>query len=110
MTEMTRRLLLAGTAAAPFAGGGRLAEGATPKDTAVIAKQIDDIITLDPGEAYELSGNEICTNVYDRLLRYEAEDLSKLVGGVAESWTVSPDGKTFTFKIRPTSSSSRARR
>ena len=101
MTEMTRRLLLAGTAAAPFAGWGRLAEGATPKDTAVIAKQIDDIITLDPGEAYELSGNEICTNVYDRLLRYEAEDLSKLVGGVAESWTVSPDGKTFTFKIRP---------
>src|SRR5207342_1134128 len=49
MTEMTRRLLLAGTAAAPFAGWGRLAEGATPKDTAVIAKQIDDIITLDPG-------------------------------------------------------------
>ena len=101
MTEMTRRLLLSGTAAAPFAGWVRLADAATPKDTAVIAKQIDDIITLDPGEAYELSGNEICTNVYDRLLRYEAEDLSKLVGGVAESWTVSPDGKTFTFKIRP---------
>ena len=101
MTEMTRRLLLAGTAAAPFAGWVRLADAATPKDTAVFAKQIDDIISLDPGESYELSGQEICTNVYDRLLRYEAEDLSKLVGGVAESWTVSPDGKTFTFKIRP---------
>ena len=34
-------------------------------------------------------------------MRYEAEDLTKLVGGVAESWTVSPDGKTFTFKMRP---------
>ena len=59
MTETTRRLLLAGAAAAPFAGWVRLADAATPKDTAVIAKQIDDIITLDPGEAYELSGNEI---------------------------------------------------
>ncbi len=101
MTEMTRRLLLAGGAAAPFAGWARLADAATPKDTAVFAKQIDDIITLDPGESYEISGGEICTNVYDRLLRFEAEDMSKLVGGVAESWTVSPDGKTFTFKIRP---------
>jgi peptide/nickel transport system substrate-binding protein len=101
MTEMNRRLLLAGTVAASFVGWARLADAATPKDTAVFAKQIDDIISLDPGESYELSGQEICTNIYDRLLRYEAEDLSKLVGGVAESWTVSSDGKTFTFKIRP---------
>ncbi len=101
MTEMTRRLLLSGTAAAPFAGWVRLVDAAAPKDTAVFAKQIDDLISLDPGESYEISGGEIATNVYDRLLRYEVEDLSKLVGGVAESWTVSPDGKTFTFKIRP---------
>ena len=101
MTEMTRRLLLATATAAPFAGWVRIADAAAPKDTAVFAKQIDDIITLDPGECYELSGIEMCTNIYDRLLRYEAEDLNKLVGGVAESWTVSPDGKTFTFKIRP---------
>src|ERR1041384_1426815 len=101
MTEITRRLMLAATAAAPFAGWTRIADAATPKDVAVFAKQMDDIITLDPGEAYELTGIEVCTNVYDRLLRYEAEDLTKLVGGVAESWTVAPDGKTFSFKIRP---------
>src|SRR6201996_6374807 len=105
MTEITRRLLLAGTAAGaavvPFAGWQRVADAAVPKDTAVFAKQIDDIISLDPGESYEISGGEIATNVYDRLLRFEAEDLSKLVGGVAESWTVSPDGKTFTFQTRP---------
>lgn len=100
MTEITRRLLLAGAASTSFAGWTRIADAAAPKDTAVFAKQIDDIITLDPGECYELSGIEMCTNIYDRLLRYEAEDLNKLVGGVAESWTVSPDGKTFVFKIR----------
>ncbi len=101
MTQISRRLLLAGASAAPFAGWTRIADAATPKDTAVFAKQIDDILTLDPGEAYELSGIEIATNLYDRILRYEAEDVTKMVGGVAASWNVSADGKTFTFKIRP---------
>jgi peptide/nickel transport system substrate-binding protein len=97
---MPRRMLLAAVAALVFAGLSG-ARAATPPGTIVMAKQIDDIITLDPGEDYELSGVEIATNVYDRLLRYEAEDVSKLVGGVAESWTISPDGKVFTFKMRP---------
>jgi peptide/nickel transport system substrate-binding protein len=73
----------------------------TPDNTVVIAKQIDDIISLDPAEGYEVSSGEIITNVYDRIMRFEAEDLTKLVGGMAESWTVSPDNKTFTFKLRP---------
>ncbi len=74
---------------------------ATPKDTVVIAKQIDDIISLDPAEAYEISSGETITNVYDRLMRYEAEDITKLVGGMVGSWTISPDNRTFTFKLRP---------
>ena len=73
----------------------------TPANTLVIAKNIDDVISLDPGEAYEASGGEIITNVYDRLIRFEADDVKKLVGGVAESWTVSQDGRTLTFKLRP---------
>lgn len=72
----------------------------TPKDTLVIAKQIDDIITLDPAEAYELTGIEVVTNLYDRIMRFEPTDINKLVGGVAETTSVSDDGKTFTFKIR----------
>lgn len=76
-------------------------QAATPDDTLVIAKQIDDLISLDPAEAYELSGIEILANSYDRIMRLEPTDLTKLVPGVAESVTVSDDGKTFTFKIRP---------
>ena len=77
------------------------AQAATPADTLVIAKQIDDLISLDPAEAYELSGLEVLANAYDRIMRFEPTDVTKLVGGVAESVTVSADGKTFTFKIRP---------
>ena len=101
MIKLSRRQTLAAfTAMAPFATWSPQAEAATPRDALVVAKSIDDIITLDPGECYELSGIEVTTNLYDRILRYEADDLSKMVGGVAESWTVSPDGKTYTFKIR----------
>src|SRR5436309_11087097 len=77
------------------------AQAATPGNTFVMAKNIDDIISLDPGEAFELSGIEITTNIYDRVMRYDAEDITKLDGGAVESWTVSADGKTLTFKVRP---------
>lgn len=72
----------------------------TPKDMAVIAWQLDELITLDPAEAYEFSGAELAANLYDRLVYYDIENTDDIKGGIAESWTVSDDGKTFTFKIR----------
>ena len=77
------------------------AHAATPKNTFVMAKDISDLITLDPAEVFELSGGEVIANLYDRLMMYEPEDLATLVGGVAESWEVSGDGKVITFSIRP---------
>jgi peptide/nickel transport system substrate-binding protein len=38
-------------------------------------------------------------NIYEGLTSID-KDL-KVVPGLAESWTVSPDGKTYTFKLRP---------
>jgi peptide/nickel transport system substrate-binding protein len=74
---------------------------ATPKNALVMAWQFDDIITLDPAEIFEFSGAEYAGNTYDRLIGYEVDDVSKIYGVVAESWEVAPDGKTYTFKIRP---------
>src|SRR5579864_7487292 len=92
--------LLAGAGLA-LASAVASAEAATPKDTFVMAKNIDDIVSLDPAEGFELSGIEIETNVYDRVMRYDAEDIKKLDGGAVQSWTVSSDSKTITFKVRP---------
>ena len=36
-----------------------IAAAQTPKDTVVMAKRIDDIISLDPGEEFEFSGGEV---------------------------------------------------
>jgi len=72
----------------------------TPKDTIVMAKQIDDIVSLDPAEAYELSGAEVIGNTYDRLVDYDPASPQKLGPGLASSWRVDPDGVTFTFVLR----------
>jgi peptide/nickel transport system substrate-binding protein len=72
----------------------------TPKDTIVMAKQIDDIVSLDPAEAYELSGAEVIGNVYDQLVEYDPDAPSKIEAGLASSWRVDADGRTFTFVLR----------
>ncbi|MGO1117779.1 ABC transporter substrate-binding protein [Rhodovibrionaceae bacterium A322] len=85
--------LLAGSLAAPA-----LAD--TPKDSLIMAYAIDDMISLDPAEIFEFTAAEYAGNTYDRLIAYDVNDVSNIYGGAAESWTVSDDGKTFTFKMR----------
>lgn len=91
-------LTIIGGLALALSGG--VAAAATPKDTVVMAKQIDDIISLDPGEVFEFSGGEVVGNVYDKLLTFDLNDVSKIEGRLAEKWTAEPDGKTYTFKMR----------
>ncbi len=93
--------LIAAAALAALPATARMAAAETPPDTLVQAYVIDDIITLDPAEAFELGTGEIIRNTYEKLVSYDQKDVSKLYGVVAEKWDVSPDGKTFTFTIRP---------
>lgn len=74
---------------------------ATPRDTLVMAWTFDDIISLDPAEIFEFSAAEFAGNTYDRLIAYDPDDVSNIYGEAVESWTISDDGKTFTFKMRP---------
>lgn len=95
------RTLLTGAALAALVYAGAPALADTPPDTLVQAWAIDDIISLDPAEAFELSTGEITGNTYDMLVRLDAKDTTKVVGGIAESWTVSDDALTYTFKLKP---------
>jgi len=97
---LTRRALVLAAAAVLSAAALPL-QAATPKDTLVVAMAFDDIISLDPAEAFEISAGELMGNGYDRLIRYDVNDPSKLVADLAKSWKVSEDGKTFTFELKP---------
>ncbi len=95
------RLWLAGAAVSAVLLGALPGYAATPADTLVEGFAIDDIISLDPGEAFELSTAEVTGNTYDLLVRLDLADTSKVKGDLAESWTVSDDGLTYTFKLKP---------
>lgn len=73
---------------------------ATPSDTLVQGWAFDDIITLDPAEAFELSTAEVTANTYNKLVTLDLDDTSKVVGELADSWTISDDGLTYTFKLK----------
>ena len=95
----TRRALALAAVAALTAAALPL-HAATPKDTLVVAMAFDDIISLDPAEAFEISAGEMMGNGYDRLIRYDVNDPSKLLPDLAKSWSVSADGKTYSFELK----------
>ena len=96
-----RELGKAGLAAAAASALPGLLHAATPKDTLVLAMAFDDIITMDPAESFEISAGEIMGNCYERLLRYDVNDPSKLVPDLAKSWSLDADGKTYRFELKP---------
>ncbi len=103
MTRFNRsvRALSAGAALSILMMAAPAAFAETPKDTLVEGFAIDDIITMDPGEAFELSTAEMTSNTYSLLVRLDMADTSKVKGDLADSWTVSDDGLTYTFKLKP---------
>lgn len=97
---LTRRALMAAGSAAiagPIAAGR--AHAATPANTIVMAKEIDDIISFDPAQSYEFSDTEVDANIYRKLVSPDLSNLSKIGPDLAEHWQVSSDGKTFTFHL-----------
>lgn len=90
--------LLASALALPLTAPAALAE--TPDGVLVVAQNIDDIVAIDPAQAYEFTSGEIVTNLYDRLVQYDAEDVTVLAGGLASDWQVDADARTITFTLR----------
>jgi len=54
---------------------------------------------LDPALDYETAGGEILQNVYETLVTYSGNSLSEFEPLLAESWTLSEDGKTYSFQL-----------
>lgn len=59
----------------------------------------DDSVTLDPADAEDGESVKIITNVFDTLVHY-ADDSAQLVPALATEWSVSEDGRRWSFKLR----------
>ncbi len=65
----------------------------------IIVTYKDDITTLDPAIGYDWVNWSMIKSLFSRLMDYEP-GTAELVPSLAESFTVSPDGQTYTFKLR----------
>jgi peptide/nickel transport system substrate-binding protein len=80
--------------------GGGGAETTTAKAEKVITIGVTDKVTdLDPSNAYDFFTWEVLYNTMEGLVKYKTGTLD-IVPGLAENWTVSDDGLTWTFKLR----------
>ncbi|MBZ0287639.1 MAG: ABC transporter substrate-binding protein, partial [Anaerolineae bacterium] len=67
----------------------------------IIATGLDDVITFDPARSYETTNLTIQHATYNTLLEIHADDLNKIVPGLADSYEVSEDGLVYTFHLHP---------
>ncbi|MFF0946392.1 ABC transporter substrate-binding protein [Rhizobium leguminosarum] len=71
----------------------------TPKQGGdIVVTYKDDITTLDPAIGYDWVNWSMIKSLYSRLMDY-APGTPNPVPSLAESFTVSPDGLTYTFKL-----------
>ena len=65
----------------------------------IVVTYKDDVATLDPAIGYDWQNFSIIKGLFDGLMDYEP-GTATLRPGLAESYTISPDGTVFTFKLR----------
>src|SRR5512145_1567902 len=94
-------LALAVALLATSAGRPVLAQPAGGK-TLIMALDQSDVKTLDPGREFEFGAAFVCLNTYDTLVAHKSpKELNTFVPVLATEWKISPDGKEYTFKLRP---------
>jgi len=72
-----------------------------PGESLVIGMSTSILLTLDPAEAYEVEALVLIDQLYDKLVELApADGRIEVVPEVADSWSVAPDGRTWTFHIR----------
>ena len=90
-------LLLAGIGLALFLDGEPGDSGRSP---ATLQRGLNtDPESIDPHKARSVQAAEVLRDIGEGLVAYSAA--GGLVGAVAESWSISDDGLTYTFNIRP---------
>jgi peptide/nickel transport system substrate-binding protein len=101
---LSRRRALQGAAAAGLSASvlnqlGVRETVAADANTLVVASGAD-AVTLDPQVSFDGQSPLLWRAVYETLVKYDGDTLD-IVPHLAESYEISDDGLTYTFKIRP---------
>src|SRR5437899_728312 len=98
MRRVSHWLVLVSLAVGLLALGLGGPAGAQPQKVLVIAIGADQT-GLDPQTVQNNESGFVMSTIFDSVVNYKPGS-SEIGPGLAESWTVSPDGKVFTFKLR----------
>lgn len=89
------------SAAAPAAGEAAApAEAASTDSSTLVIGITEDTVSLDPARAYETLPTIVHKAIYETLVTFPPDRVDEIIPGLAESWTISDDGLTYTFKLR----------
>jgi ABC-type transport system substrate-binding protein len=66
----------------------------------IIVTYMDDMATLDPAIGYDWQNWSMINCLFSRLVDYKF-GTTEIVPSLADSWTISPDGLVYTFKLNP---------
>jgi peptide/nickel transport system substrate-binding protein len=112
MSKVFSRLSTAGAIAAVLVAAGigtsaRIASAHTPSaranaasSTLLVARDLSDVKTLDPGQFYEFSSYAAGGNVFETLVQYKGADVAHIKPMLATGWKITQGGKVFTFNLR----------
>jgi peptide/nickel transport system substrate-binding protein len=91
--------VLVASVVAATPGAARAAE--TPRRGGVLLAVIGaDPPSLDPHQESTFANIQLVAPLYSTLLQIDPYSYPKIVGDAATEWKISPDGLTYTFKIR----------
>ncbi|MBE6112808.1 MAG: ABC transporter substrate-binding protein [Peptococcaceae bacterium] len=80
-------------------GGGNAADSDSDAGAVLVFATASDPIGLDPAFVDDMESSRVNGNIYEGLLKY-SEDSTDPQPCLAESWTVSEDGLSYTFVLK----------
>src|SRR5882724_6031387 len=102
MRDISRRALLAAGTAAAFAGRAAAQTAEEPQHGGTLIFSVQgEPDTYDCHASFSISTLHRLAPHYALLVQVDTERYPQVVGDVAESWTIAPDGLTYTFRLRP---------
>lgn len=76
------------------------AQAGSPPDVLVVVQSLDDLISLDPAEGFELSSVQAFTSLYQRLVQPDPDHPAELRPALPSSWHPGSTPRSLVFELR----------